>query len=74
MEKIAFGPQKQLIGYLCGNMKGRGVVVIQDWWGVSEITRNHANMLASKGYRCLIPDLYHGNSTVDKEEAAQEDD
>lgn len=69
MEKIAFGSQK-LIGYVCGPKKGRGIIVIQDWWGVTEITRNHANMLADKGYRCLIPDLYHGNSTVDKEEAS----
>lgn len=30
----------------------------------------HATKLASYGYRCLVPDLYHGKIGVDKEEAS----
>ncbi len=49
----------------------RGVVVIQEWWGITSITRCHASTIAERcRAKCLIPDIYHGKSTVDKEEAA----
>ena len=47
----------------------RGVVVIQEWWGITSITRCHASTIAERcRAKCLIPDIYHGKSTVDKEE------
>ena len=30
----------------------------------------HATKIASKGYRCLVPDVYHGKIGIDKEEAS----
>lgn len=49
----------------------RGVVVIQEWWGVTTIVKDHASYIAERCHaRCFIPDIYHGKSTVDKEEAS----
>lgn len=74
MEEITFGSDTTnlLSGFACGPVKtgSTGIVVIQEWWGITSITKSHAERLAENGYRCLIPDLYHGKSTVDKEEAS----
>jgi carboxymethylenebutenolidase len=49
----------------------RGVIVIQEWWGITPIIKDHAVTIAERCHaRCLIPDIYHGKSTVDKEEAS----
>ena len=69
MEEITFGSDKNLSGFICGPLGSTGIVVIQEWWGVTPIIKGHAQRLADNGYRCLIPDLYHGKSTLDKEEA-----
>lgn len=69
MEQISFGSDKALSGYVCGPVGKTGFVVIQEWWGITPIIKAHAQRLADHGYRCLIPDLYRGKCTVDKEEA-----
>jgi carboxymethylenebutenolidase len=73
MEEITFGSDttNPLSGFVCGKVEpgSTGIVVLQAWWGVTPIIKSHAEKLAENGYRCLIPDLYHGKSTVDKEEA-----
>ncbi|WP_374674892.1 dienelactone hydrolase family protein [Ideonella sp.] len=45
------------------------VVVIQEWWGVNDQIRGVAQRLAAAGFTALVPDLYRGQSTLDKEEA-----
>jgi len=74
MEEITFGSDttNPLSGFVCGKVEpgSTGIIVIQEWWGVTPIIKSHAERLAENGYRCLIPDLYHGKSTVDKEEAS----
>jgi carboxymethylenebutenolidase len=37
-----------------------GVVVIQEWWGLNPWMKDQAKRIASKGYVCLVPDLYRG--------------
>lgn len=37
---------------------------------MTDIIKAHAAKLAEQGYRCLIPDIYHGKLGVDKEEAS----
>lgn len=45
--------------------------MIQEWWGVTDIIKAHAEKInKTGGYRCLVPDLYKGKVGVDKEEAA----
>ena len=49
--------------------KAPGVVVIQEWWGLSDQIKRVADRLAEAGYRALVPDLYRGKKTLDAKEA-----
>ena len=42
--------------YVAGEKGQPGIVVVQEWWGVDYEIKNHALLLASKGYRTLIPE------------------
>eukprot|EP00959_Pyramimonas_sp_CCMP1952_P285440 5968136-Pyramimonas_sp.AAC.1 len=69
MEKITFGDG--LPGYICGPKGAPALLVVQEWWGVTDIVQEQAELLSTKsGYRCLIPDLYKGKIGVDAEEAS----
>lgn len=46
-----------------------GIVVIQEWWGLVPHIEDVADRFAALGYVALAPDLYHGKSTVEAEEA-----
>ena len=46
-----------------------GVVVIQEWWGLVPHIKNVAERFASEGFVALAPDLYHGRSTAEPDEA-----
>ncbi len=46
------------------------VIVVHDWWGLNDDTRDAANQLASYGYMVLAIDLY-GGDTVDEVDAAR---
>ena len=37
-----------------------GVIVIQEWWGLDQQTRNIADRFAGLGYLAFAPDVYHG--------------
>ena len=60
-------------GYLArpadGGAASAGVVVIQEWWGLVPHIEDVADRFAALGYAALAPDLYHGKSTVEAEEA-----
>jgi carboxymethylenebutenolidase len=47
-----------------------GVVVLQEWWGLVPHIEDVADRFAAQGYVALAPDLYHGKSTVEAEEAS----
>lgn len=47
------------------------VVVIQEWWGLTDWIADNAKRLASKGYVALAPDLYHGKIAESPEVAGQ---
>ena len=51
--------------------KGPGVVVLQEWWGVDDHIRSVVDRFASEGYVALAPDLYHGETTDQPDEAEQ---
>jgi carboxymethylenebutenolidase len=48
---------------------GPGVVVIQEWWGLMPHIRDVAGRFAAAGFVALAPDLYHGASTTEPDEA-----
>jgi carboxymethylenebutenolidase len=49
----------------------KGVVVIQEWWGVNDHIKDVADRLATAGFTALAPDLYHGTVTRSPDEAGK---
>ena len=49
--------------------RGPGVVVIEEWWGLVPHFGEVADRFAREGYVALAPDLYHGRSTAEPDEA-----
>ncbi|MFF1675167.1 dienelactone hydrolase family protein [Streptomyces sp. NPDC058256] len=58
-------------GYLALPPSGRGpgVIVIQEWWGLTDHIANVADRLAAEGFVALAPDLYGGNVAHESDEA-----
>lgn len=52
-----------------GEGKVPGVVVIQEWWGLSEQIRATAKRWAEEGFIAALPDLYHGKLAKNADEA-----
>ncbi|MCU4184910.1 dienelactone hydrolase family protein [Acidiferrimicrobium sp. IK] len=48
---------------------GPGVIVIQEWWGLTSHIVSIADRLAREGFVALAPDLYGGATTHDADEA-----
>ena len=48
----------------------KGLVVIQEWWGLNEqIKAIGGRLAAAGGFKALAPDLYHGKVTAKEDEA-----
>jgi dienelactone hydrolase len=58
-------------GYLALPPSGRGpgVVVIQEWWGLTTHIKDVTDRLAAEGFVALTPDLFGGTTTHDSDEA-----
>ena len=58
-------------GYLATPTSGTGpgVIVIQEWWGLTDHIVSIADRLAAEGFVALAPDLYGGKTTHDADEA-----
>lgn len=50
---------------------GPGVVVIQEWWGLVPHIKDVCDRLAVEGFTAIAPDLYHGASTTEPDEAGK---
>ena len=48
---------------------GPGLVLIQEWWGLTEHIIDVARRLAAEGFVAVAPDLYGGTTTHDSAEA-----
>src|SRR5712692_4825934 len=55
-------------GYLAEG-GGAGIVVIQEWWGLVDHIKDVCERFAREGYTALAPDLYHGTTTSEPDEA-----
>ena len=53
---------KEAAGYLANAATGNapGVIVIQEWWGLSEQIKGLADRFALAGFDALAPDFYNG--------------
>lgn len=60
-------------GYLAtpASGSGPGVIVIQEWWGLTDHIKDVADRLAAEGFVALAPDLYGGWITHDGDEAGE---
>ncbi len=63
----------ELDGYLArpeeGAGVGAGLIVIQEWWGLTPDIREVAERYAAEGYLAYCPDLYHGEVAEEPDEA-----
>ena len=50
---------------------GPGVVVIQEWWGLVDHIKDVCDRFAAEGFVALAPDLYHGKTTREPDEAGK---
>lgn len=60
-------------GYLArpaGNA-GKGVIVIQEWWGLNDNIKGIADRFAAEGFVALAPDVYNGKVTTEPDEAGK---
>ena len=46
-----------------------GIVLIHDWWGLTETERHLANLFAQTGYYVIAPDLFEGRVAANPQEA-----
>lgn len=51
--------------------QGPGVIVIQEWWGLTDHIAGIVDRFAAEGFVALAPDLYGGRTTHDSAEAFQ---
>ena len=60
-------------GYLAvpASGSGPGLVVIQEWWGLTEHIKDVTDRFAAEGFVALAPDLFGGPTTHDSAEAGQ---
>lgn len=61
-------------GYLAkpeGAGNGKGVVVVQEWWGLMPHIEDIADRFAKEGYLALAPDLWDGKKTTSPDEAGR---
>ena len=67
------GGDGEAFGYLRvpASGSGPGVVVIQEWWGLTTHVASIVERLADAGFVALAPDLYGGATTHDSAEAAE---
>ncbi|RKE22855.1 dienelactone hydrolase family protein [Streptomyces sp. TLI_171] len=73
-QNIAFpGPGRTLHGYLVLPPAGigPGVLLIQEWWGLTRHIADLTDRFAAEGFVALAPDLYGGVVTHDREQAAR---
>ena len=50
---------------------GPGVLVIQEWWGLTDHIADVTDRLAAEGFVALAPDLYGGRTAHDGDEAGR---
>ena len=64
--------QDTVLGYLSlpkGNGEHPALILVHEWWGVTQWMKDNADMFAKKGYVALCVDLYRGKVTNKPEEA-----
>lgn len=50
---------------------GRGLILVQEWWGLVGHITDVADRFAKEGFVVLAPDLYHGETATSPDEAGK---
>lgn len=50
-------------------MRAPALVLVQEWWGVNDHVRSLADRFSREGFIVFAPDLFHGKTTKDANEA-----
>jgi carboxymethylenebutenolidase len=50
---------------------GPGIIVIQEWWGLVPHIEEVCDRFAAEGFVALAPDLFHGDTTTEPDEAGK---
>ncbi len=50
---------------------GKGVIVMQEWWGLNDHIKDIADRYAAEGFVAIAPDLYRGKIAADPDEASK---
>jgi carboxymethylenebutenolidase len=60
-------------GYLAtpSSGKGPGVLVLQEWWGLVDHIKRVCDRFAAEGLSALAPDMYHGQTASEPDEAGK---
>ena len=60
-------------GYLAtpANGQGPGILVIQEYWGLVDHIKDVADRFAAEGFVALAPDMYHGATATEPDEAGK---
>ena len=64
--------QDSVLGYLSlpkGDGEHPALILVHEWWGVTQWMKDNADMFAKKGYVALCVDLYRGKVTNKPDEA-----
>ncbi|KAK9827756.1 hypothetical protein WJX74_000860 [Apatococcus lobatus] len=70
LTSVKFG-KGDLPGFVAGPKTGPAVIVLQEWWGITDEIKRQATYLQQQtDFQVFIPDLYHGKIGVDAEEAS----
>ncbi|CAG8469725.1 6016_t:CDS:2 [Paraglomus occultum] len=48
----------------------KGVIVVQEWWGLNDNIKDLARQVADRGFHAIAPDLYHGKTAKTVDEAS----
>jgi carboxymethylenebutenolidase len=72
---IEFATKAQrMSGYLAlpkDKPQGKGILVLQEWWGLVPHIKDVADRFASLGYAALAPDLWDGEQATSPDEAGR---
>jgi carboxymethylenebutenolidase len=60
-------------GYLAtpSSGTGPGILVIQEWWGLVDHIKRVCDRFAAEGFAALAPDMYHGKTASEPDEAGK---
>ena len=62
------GPVTAYLATPAGTVKGApAIVVVQEWWGLTDWVKGVADRFAAQGYVAIAPDLYHGKVATEPE-------